>query len=162
MGLFPGATQTELIARIPDATQPSAPDHLDLLEIAIHRTSHPDFVIVEFATRGPIRPEPNLVFTYYLFGDADRPWWTDRHRDKDDEDYSWSVTVGPDGNTRAHGPGVAGSHWSDNRVSFTVRLSDLDITSAAVIADTGEWNVTTESWERSGNGDTGPVLIEFP
>jgi len=162
VGLFPGATQTELIARIPDATQPSVPDHLDLLEIAVHRTSHPDLVIVEFTTRGPIRPEPGLVFTYFLSGDADRPWWTDRHRDKDDEDYYWSVTVGPDGNTWTHGPGAAGSHWSDNRVSFMVRLSELGVTSAAVIADTGEWNVTAEAWGRPGNANTDPVLIEFP
>ncbi len=162
VGLFPGASQTELIARISSATQSSAPDHLDLLEIAVHRTSHPDFVMVEFTTRGPIRPEPNLEFTYFLFVDADRPWWTDRYRDRDDQDLYWSVTVGPDGNSWTRGPGAVGSHWSDNRVFFTVRLSDLGVTSASVVANAGERNVATKSWGRPGNANTDPVLIEFP
>lgn len=160
--LFPEVNKTEAIARIPDATRPGTPAHLDLVETAIYRTTHPGFVMVEFTTRGPIRPDSDMTSIYYLFLDTERPWWANRSRDKDDEDLYWSVTVGPDGNTWTYGPGTTRSHWSGNRVSFAVRLREFGATSASVVADSGEWNVATQSWGRPGNYNTDRAPIELP
>ena len=68
VGLLPGVVKTGLLGSIPDPVDGSVPAHLDLVKTALYATAEPDRVLVEFTTRGPIRPIPNQEI-FYTGGD---------------------------------------------------------------------------------------------
>ena len=78
----------DLIAAIPDSTNPELPGHLDLVDVDVYET-HEDAVIVEFTMRGPV-PEPGegTRFSYRLAFDGDRPYWDPEYtRSRSDADF---------------------------------------------------------------------------
>ena len=85
---FPGVVKTGLLGSISDPVDGSVPEHLDLVETALYATGEPGRVLVEFTTRGPIRPIPNQEIFYIV--------------EIDDWDFSLES---PCGRTAAEGPG---------------------------------------------------------
>ena len=164
VGLFPNyrPVKEELVARVVDPTHPAVPGHLDLMEVAIH-TSNTDLLIVEFTTRGPIRPADNVESIYWLLFDVEEPWWTRRDADPEDEDFNLSVTLEADGSITASGPGATGAYTSDddNRFGLLVSVRELAGLSASVIAGANEYDRESRSWGR-GNPWSSPVLAMFP
>ena len=65
----------------------SVPAHLDLVETALYATAETDIVLVEFTTRGPIRPIPNQEIVYIV--------------EIDDWDFFAGVALQPDGSRTA-------------------------------------------------------------
>ena len=83
VSVSPGTSES---AGLTDPADPSLPAHLDLLDTAFYRISDPNFVLVEFTTRGPIRPAPGReLWSTVLHLDTDRPW-SDPSRERDDRD----------------------------------------------------------------------------
>ncbi len=167
VGLFPNSrpVRDELVARVVDPTHRAVAGHLDVVEVAIY-TSNTDFLIVEFTTRGPIRPvrrADNVRSHYWLLFDVEEPWWTDRNADPDDEDFNLAVTLEADGSITAHGPGVAGAHEGDedNRIGLLVSVRELAGLTASVVAGASEYDDESGSWAE-GNPWSWPVLADFP
>ena len=124
VGLFPGVVKTGLLGSIPDQVDGSVPAHLDLLETALYATARPGRVLVEFTTRGPIRPIPNQEI-FYVVG-------------IDDWDFLAAVVLLPDGSlttTWGAAPWVGGAVYDrdvdDNRIGllfeFTHVLGSLHV-----------------------------------
>ena len=89
VGLFPfqGVVKTRLLGSISDPVDGSVPEHLDLVETALYATGVPGRVLVEFTTRGPIRPIPNQQISYIV--------------EIDDWDLYARVSLWPDGSRTA-------------------------------------------------------------
>lgn len=89
VGVFPATdpVKGDLVASLPDATDPALPGYLDLLEVAIYETDAADRVIVEFTVRDTI-PEPgaDISIYYTLSFDTDEPYWAYWSREEEDFD----------------------------------------------------------------------------
>ena len=162
VGLFPNddVVKGDLIARVVDSTNAALPVYLDLLEAAIYETSNADTVILEFTTRGSI-PEPGegTWYSYRLYFDTDRPWWT--HLDFSDEDFaSWQIDVKAGGEYTAKGHGVKGVWASDadNRIALLADGHGLLGTSASVIASALQFDNDRSVREKQSS----PTQITFP
>ena len=159
VGLFPAVAKTSLIGSVPDPVDGSLPAHLDLRETAIYMTSEPDLVLVEFTTRGPIRPVPDQELIYAVEIDTDEPWTNDR----EDQEFLWGLAVQPDGRRTAQWDATKPAYDSDaddNRIGLLVDSSEFAGRPASVAAYSGQWNTVTGSW-RLGNGERSAV-ISFP
>ena len=161
VGLFGlNIIRNERIGTVDDPADPSLPAYLDLLETAIYRTSDPGFVLVEFTTRGPIRPVPGRELDYGLHLDTDRPW-SDPSRERDDRDHWWSVTLGPDGAAVAGGGVVPAPREGDNRIGFLAPLREIGGGSASVSPATSQ-STSEGAWIGWADGADRPVVVEFP
>ena len=137
VGLFPDdeVVKGDLIASVVDGADPELPGYLDVVEAAIY-ASNTDAVILEFTTRDPIpRPDEGTLYSYNLFFDTDRPWWT--FADFSDEDFVWWIDRTADG-TDTGGRGVRGAWASDasNRIALLVDIRDLQGISASALITT--------------------------
>ena len=156
VGLFGlNVARNERIGSVADPADPSLPAHLDLLDTAFYRISDPNFVLVEFTTRGPIRPVPGRELIYGLHLDTDRPWSDER----DDRDHYWSVTLLPDG-TAEGGHVVPAPREGDNRIGFLVPLSEFGGVSASASPATAQ-QTSEGAWIGWADGAP-PVVVDFP
>lgn len=161
VGLFPDdeVVKGDLIASVVDGTNPELPGHLDLLEVAVYE-SNTDAVIVEFTTRTPI-PDPGegTVYSFRLYVDADRPWWT-TPIDFSDMDFVWQIDVHSGGDHRARGDDVKGLLASDaeNRIALLADIGDFQGISTTVVADAAEF----DDGHFVQNNISSPTLIELP
>ena len=132
-GLFPndGIARGRVLARIVDERNPEVRGYLDLIEVAIYETDR-DAVIVEFTTRDPIpQPQGATSFSYWLFIDTDRPYWTgDSHNP--DWDLIWRIVLA-DGEQLARG-GTILPRYDDNRIALLADIGDLSGRSASIFA----------------------------
>ena len=157
VGLFGlNIARNERIDGVADPADPSLPAHLDLLDTAFYRTSDPNFVLVEFTTRGPIRPVQGRELVYGVSLDTDRPWWV---RERDDRDLYWSVTLRPNGEAVAGGGVGPAPLKGDNRIGFLVPLSEFGGVSASASPTTGQ-KTSEGAW--IGADHAPPVVVEFP
>ena len=162
IGLFPNdaVVEGDIIASINDGVDRGLPGYLDLLEAAIYETSKADTVILEFTTRGSIpAPDEGTWYSYRLYFDTDRPWWT--HLDFSDEDFaSWQIDVRARGEYTARGNGVKGVWASDtgNRIALLADIGDLLGTSASVIAGAIQFDNDSNVREKNSS----PTRITFP
>ena len=106
VGLLPGVVKTGLLGSIPDPVDGSVPAHLDLVKTALYATAEPDRVLVEFTTRGPIRPIPNQEIFYTVV--------------IDDWDFLAGVALQPDGSRTARWDAEAAydRDVDDNRIGL--------------------------------------------
>ena len=174
VGLFPDdeVIKGDLIASVVDGTNPELPGHLDLLETAIY-ASNTDAVILEFTTRDSIsEPDEGTTYSYRLFFDTDRPWWTfvdvsDEDRpwwtlvDVSDEDFTWQIDIRAGGEYTARGRGVEGVLASDtnNRVALLADVHDLQGLSASVIVEAVQFD---DSYTYNKNDFSPPTRITLP
>ena len=148
VGLFPGAVKTGLLGSIPDPVDASVPAHLDLVEIALYATAETDIVLVEFTTRGPIRPIPNQEIFYIV--------------EIDDWDFFAGVALQPDGSRTAEWD--AGAAYDrdvdDNRIGLLFDPGEFSGHSTSVLAFARSRNQVTGSWgPRYGEHS---AVISFP
>ena len=148
VGLFPGAVKTGLLGSIPDPVDASVPAHLDLVEIALYATAETDIVLVEFTTRGPIRPIPNQEIFYIV--------------EIDDWDFFAGVALQPDGSRTAEWD--AGAAYDrdvdDNRIGLLFDPGEFSGHSTSVRAFAQSRNQLTGSWgPRHGEHS---AVISFP
>ena len=148
VGLFPGVVKTGLLGSIPDRVDGSVPAHLDLVETALYATAEPDRVLVEFTTRGPIRPIPSQEIFYTVV--------------IDDWDFLAGVALQPDGSRTA---------WWDAKAAYDL---DVDDNRIGLLFDSGEFSGHSTSvlaFARSRNQPTGSwgprygehsAVISFP
>ena len=165
VGLFPATTKTGLLGIIPDSVDGSLPDYLDLVETAIYTTNDPDLVLVEFTTRGPIRPITGQELIYSVDIDIDEPWWT--HDDRDDRDLLAAVAVQPDGRRTAKWDAakpIPDSDDDDNQIGMLVNSREFSGHSASFIGSTTSRNTVTGSWRRGDEEhyEGGSTVIRFP
>ena len=161
VGLFGlSVTRDERIGRVADPADPSLPAHLDLLDTAFYRISDPNFVLVEFTTRGPIRPVLGRRLVYSLHLDTDRPW-SDPRRERDDRDLYWSVSLGSDGTIEARGNVAPAPLEGDNRIGLLVPLSEFGGVSASVSPATAQ-STSEGAWIGWADDADRPVVVEFP
>ena len=120
-GLFPNIVRKgDLIASVVDGRTPEMPAHVDLLDVALYE-SNAESVIAEFTVRGPIPdPEDGTVYTYRLYFDTDRPYWT--AYDDEDEDFALAIDVHPGGKLTTW-RGTACRRWQSTLGGFRGRLS---------------------------------------
>ena len=148
VGVFPGTVKTGLLGSIPDRVDGSVPAHLDLVETALYATAEPDRVLVEFTTRGPIRPIPSQEIFYTVV--------------IDDWDFLAGVALQPDGSRTA---------WWDAKAAYDL---DVDDNRIGLLFDSGEFSGHSTSvlaFARSRNQPTGSwgprygehsAVISFP
>ena len=149
VGVFPGTVKTGLLGSIPDSVDGSVPAHLDLVETALYATAEPDVVLVEFTTRGPIRPIPNQEIVYMVA--------------IDDWDFFARVALQPDGSRTAGWDAARPAHdrdVDDNRIGLLFETGEFSGHSTSVRALARSRNQLTGSWgplygERS-------AVISFP
>ena len=148
VGLFPGVVKIGLLGSIPDPVDGSVPAHLDLVAIALYGTTKSGRVLVEFTTRGPIRPIPNqeLLYTVVI----------------DDWDFFAGVSLEPDGSLTA-GWDAAMPYdidVNDNRIGLVFDSGAFSGHSTAVRAFVRSRNQVTGSWgTRHGEHS---AVISFP
>ena len=147
VGLFPGVVKTGLLGSIADPEDRSLPGHLDLVETALYTTTVPNRVLVEFTTRGPIRPIPNQTI-FYIVVIADGDLWA-------------AVTLHPDGSrTTRWDAGVAyDPDAGDSRIGLLFDSSELSGQSTSVDAFTLSENQVTGSETRSRGGS---AVVSLP
>ena len=147
VGLFPGVVKTGLLGSIADPEDRSLPGHLDLVETALYATAVPNRVLVEFTTRGPIRPIPNQTI-FYIVIIADGDFWA-------------AVLLRPDGSRTAFwDAGVAyDPDVGDNRIGLLFDSSEFSGHSTSVDAFTLSENQVTGSETRSTGRS---AVISFP
>ena len=148
VGLFPGAVKTGLLGSIPDSVDGSVPAHLDLVETALYATAEPDRVLVEFTTRGPIRPIPNQEIVYMVA--------------IDDWDFLAGVALQPDGSQTARWDAEAAydRDVDDNRIGLLFDSGEFSGHSTSVLAFARSRNQPTGSWgPRYGEHS---AVISFP
>ena len=134
-GLFPGDLKTGLLGSIPDPIDRHLPGYLDLVETALYTTAESGRVLVEFTTRGPIRPIPNQEI-YYMVR-------------IDDWDFLAAVAVQPDGSRKAWWDAarpVIDSDVGDNRIGLLFDSGELSGHSTSVLAFAQSKNTATGSW----------------
>ncbi len=148
VGLFPGAVKTGLLGTIPDPVDGSFPAHLDLVETNLYTTAKSGRVLVEFTTRGPIRPVPNQEISYIV--------------KIDDWDFFAGVTLHPDGSRTSGwdaGP-VFDRHVDDNRIGLLFDSGEFSGQATSVVAFAQSRNSATGSWgPRYGERS---AVISFP
>ena len=130
-----------LIASLAGAQDSTLPGHLDLLEAAIYATKTDSQVILGFTVRAPIpEPDAGTLYSYRLYFDTDRPWWTDI--DYDDEDFVWQIDIRAGGERMARGRGVTRLLNSDagNRIALLADISELQGMPASIFAIAAEFN----------------------
>ena len=134
VGVFPGSVKTGLLGSIPDSVDGSLPAHLDLVETALYAAARPDIVLVEFTTRGPIRPIPNEESVYMVA--------------IDDWDFVAGVTLRPDGSRRARWDAEAAydRDVDDNRIGLLFDSGEFSGHSTSVRAFARSRNHVTGSW----------------
>ena len=148
VGLFPGTVKTGLLGSIPDSVDGSVPAHLDLVETALYATAEPDIVLVEFTTRGPIRPIPNQEIFYTVV--------------IDDWDFFAGVALQPDGSQTARWDAEAAydRDVDDNRIGLLFDSGEFSGHSTSVRAVARSRNQVTGSWgPRYGEHS---AVISFP
>ena len=147
VGLFPGAVKTGLLGSIPDSVDGSVPAHLDLVETALYATAEPDRVLVEFTTRGPIRPIPNQEIFYIVA--------------IDDWDFFAGVALQPDGSRTAAWDAEAAydRDVDDNRIGLLFDPGEFSGHSTSVRAFARSRNQVTGSWGPYGEHS---AVISFP
>ena len=148
VGLFPGAVKTGLLGSIPDSVDGSVPAHLDLVETALYATAETDIVLVEFTTRGPIRPIPNQEIFYIV--------------EIDDWDFFAGVALQPDGSRTARWDAARSydSDVDDNRIGLLFDPGEFSGHSTSVRAFAQSRNQLTGSWgPRHGEHS---AVISFP
>ena len=148
VGLFPGVVKTGLLGSISDPVDGSVPEHLDLVETALYATGEPGRVLVEFTTRGPIRPIPNQEIFYLVAIDE----W----------DFLAGVALQPDGSRTAEWD--AGAAYDrdvdDNRIGLLFDSGEFSGQSTSVRAFARSRNQLTGSWgPRHGEHS---AVISFP
>ena len=162
-GLFPTDLRTTgVLGRgIPDRADPSLPAHLDLLETVVYSLSNPRYVLVEFTTRGPIRPVRGREAVYRLELDADQPWWSEY--DRDDRDFLYGVSLKPDGRVEARWDAARpyDVEAGDNRIGLLIRLRGFPGVAASVVASTAEYDAVARTWT-SGNRRSTPTVVDLP
>ena len=158
VGLFPGTTKTGLLGSIPDPIDGALPGYLDLVETGIYTmAADPTLVLVEFTTRGPIRPIPDHELMYRIVIDTDEP---------DDRELWAGVGVSPDGERR--GLGVAriggGRTVDDNQIGvlIDVRRHSLAGLSASFAATAGVVRIAPREWGELEDELSPPAAIRFP
>ena len=134
VGVFPGTVKTGLLGSIPDSVDGSVPAHLDLVETALYATTEPDLVLVEFTTRGPIRPVPNQEIFYIVV--------------IDDWDFFAGVALQPDGSRTARWDAEAAydRDVDDNRIGLLFDSGEFSGHSTSVRAFARSRNQLTGSW----------------
>ena len=163
VGLFPDdeIVEGDLIASIVDARDSELPGHLDLLEAAIYTTNADSKVILEFTTREPIpEPDEGTVYSYRLYFDTDKPFWT--RPDWSDLDLAWQIDVKAGGEWTARGDVHAVELLesdTSNQVALLADISDLEGLSASVLADAAQFD--NDSYVQ-GNLVLPPAQIELP
>ena len=148
VGLLPGVVKTGLLGSIPDPVDGSVPAHLDLVKTALYATTEPDRVLVEFTTRGPIRPILNQEIFYIV--------------EIDDWDFFAGVALQPDGSRTAGWD--AGAAYDrdvdDNRIGLLFDSGEFSGHSTSVRAFARSRNQLTGSWgPRYGEHS---AVISFP
>ena len=155
VGLFPDeeVTKGDIVASISDGVNRELPGHLDLLEATIYATNS-DAVILEFTTRGPI-PDPTdgVWYSYRLYFDADRPYFTGSDTDLD---FVWQVDIRAGGDTQPR-IGKLLANDANNRLALLVDIDDVSGLSAMVIAGTAECGA-----DGCQGNSSSPMLIELP
>ncbi len=161
-GLFPNedVAKGDLIASIVDVRDSELRGHLDLLEAALYATTTDSKVILEFTVRSSI-PDPGegTRYSYRLYFDTDRPWWTSA--DWDDEDFTWQIDIRSGGERTAWGPGVSRllNTDADNRIALLADMDGFQGIPAAVIVDAVEFH---DDRFVQNNLVLPPAQIEFP
>ena len=156
VGLFPNPNpKTGLLGSIPDPIDGALPGYLDLVETGIYTIADPAFVLVEFTTRGPIRPIPDQHVFYEIEIRTDAP---------DDRRIRATALVLPDGR-RLGLEAVRRSdvvQTDDNRIGALIdlRTNRLSGLRASVVA-------RTRAVEVHGNREyrdewSPPAIIGFP
>ena len=148
VGVFPRTVKTGLLGSIPDSVDGSVPAHLDLVETALYAAAEPDIVLVEFTTRGPIRPIPNQEIVYMVA--------------IDDWDFFAGVAVQPDGSRTAAWDAEAAydRDVDDNRIGLLFDSGEFSGHSTSVRAFARSRNQVTRSWgPRYGEHS---AVISFP
>ena len=142
VGLFPGTTKTGLLGSIPDPIDGHLPGYLDLVETGIYTmAADPTLILVEFTTRGPIRPIPDHELMYRIVIDTDEP---------DDRELWAGVGVSPDGERRGLGAAraVYAGHADGNQIGvlIDVRRHSLAGLSASFAATAGVVRIAPREW----------------
>ena len=148
VGLLPGVVKTGLLGSIPDPVDGSVPAHLDLVKTALYATAEPDRVLVEFTTRGPIRPIPSQGIFYTVV--------------IDDWDFLAGVALQPDGSRTAQWDAKAAYDLDvdDNRIGLLFDSGEFSGHSTSVLAFARSRNQPTGSWgPRYGEHS---AVISFP
>ena len=148
VGVFPGTVKTGLLGSIPDSVDGSVPAHLDLVETALYATAEPDIVLVEFTTRGPIRPIPNQEIFYMVA--------------IDDWDFFAGVALQPDGSRTAGWDAARPAYdrdVDDNRIGLLFDSGEFSGHSTSVRAFARSRNQVTGSWGPYGEH---AAVISFP
>ena len=148
VGVFPGTSETGLLGSVPDRVDGSVPAHLDLVETALYATAESDIVLVEFTTRGPIRPIPNQEIFYIVV--------------IDDWDFFAGVALQPDGSRTARWDAEAAydRDVDDNRIGLLFDSGEFSGHSTSVRAVARSRNQVTGSWgPRYGEHS---AVISFP
>ena len=148
-GVFPGTAETGLLGSVPDRVDASVPAHLDLVETALYAAAKPGIVLVEFTTRGPIRPIPNQEIVYMVA--------------IDDWDFLAGVALQPDGSRTARwdaGWPAYDRDVNDNRIGLLFDSGEFSGHSTSVRAVARSRNQVTGSWgPRYGEHS---AVISFP
>ena len=148
-GVFPGIAETGLLGSVPDRVDASVPAHLDLVETALYAAAKPDIVLVEFTTRGPIRPIPNQEIFYMVA--------------IDDWDFVAGVALQPDGSRTARWDAAWPAYdrdVDDNRIGLLFDSGEFSGHSTSVRAFARSRNQLTGSWgPRHGEHS---AVISFP
>ena len=148
VGLLPGVVKNGLLGSIPEPVDGSVPAYLDLVETALYATAEPGRVLVEFTTRGPIRPIPNQEIVFMV--------------EIDDWDFFAGVTLQPDGSRTAgwDAQGAYDRDADDNRIGLLFDSGEFAGQSTSVRAFARSRNLLTGSWgPRYGDHS---AVISFP
>ena len=148
VGVFPGTVKTGLLGSIPDRWTAPFPRTLILWKPRSTQPPRPDRVLVEFTTRGPIRPIPNQEIFYLVV--------------IDDWDFLAGVALQPDGSRTARWD--AGAAYDrdvdDNRIGLLFDSGEFSGHSTSVRAFARSRNQVTGSWgPRYGEHS---AVISFP
>ena len=159
VGLFPGTTKTGLLGSIPDPIDGHLPGYLDLVETAIYTmAADPTLVLVEFTTRGPIRPIPDHELIYHIVIDTDEP---------DDRELRAGVSVSPDGERGGLGVARIGGgrtvgRQPDRRSDRRAQTLPLGTPGIFCCQHRGGRVIVTGEWGESGDESSPPAAIRFP